>query len=238
MNPTIIGTIIALILTSGYFVTARAQSPAQMQYEQQQREYRQQMERQQQEQQRQQQIMQENARRQQEEMNRLNRPPASAPNYGTPSPTTPNYGSRPQQQQSGGGSASSGTASPLPTGPAPAAPAPPRSWVKLASTKTQDIYADPASIKPGSRGRLMPNIRNFKEYQEKFGKSYLSVREVWSHDCDNQRSKAMGWTYYAQHNAQGTVIDRSSPDQMSGSWYQPNEMGGLIGQLLKVACNN
>ena len=235
MNTTIIGTIIALILTSGYFVTARAQTPAQMQYEQQQREYRQQMERQQQEQQRQQQIMQENARRQQEEMNRLNRPPTSAPNYGTPSPA-PNYGSRPQQQQSGGGSAGSSTT--LPTGPAPAAPAPPRTWVKVASTKTQDIYADPASIKTGSSGRLMPNIRNYKEYQEKFGKSYLSMREVWMHDCDNQQSKPMGWRYYAQHNAQGTVVDYSSPDQLSGSWYQPNELGGLVGQLLKVACNN
>ena len=51
-----------------------AQTPAQMEYERQQREYWRQQEQQRQEQQRQQQIMQENARRQQEESRRLNAP--------------------------------------------------------------------------------------------------------------------------------------------------------------------
>lgn len=53
---------------------ARAQTPAQMEYERQQREYRQQQEQQRQEQLRQQQLMNENARRQQEESRRLNAP--------------------------------------------------------------------------------------------------------------------------------------------------------------------
>src|SRR4029453_5987511 len=51
-----------------------AQTPAQMEYERQQREYWRQQEQYRQEQQRQQQIMQENARRQQEESRRLNAP--------------------------------------------------------------------------------------------------------------------------------------------------------------------
>jgi hypothetical protein len=84
----------------------------------------------------------------------------------------------------------------------------------------------------------MADIRNYKNYQVKLGKAYLSSREVWAHDCDNQRSKAVGWTHYSQHNAQGAVIDRSSPDQMSGSWYEPRELGGFIGQLLNVACRS
>ena len=49
-----------------------AQTPAQMEYERQQREYWRQQEQQRQEQQRQQQLMQENARRQQEESSRIN----------------------------------------------------------------------------------------------------------------------------------------------------------------------
>jgi hypothetical protein len=51
---------------------ATAQTPAQMEYERQQREYRLQQEQQRQEQQRQQQLMQDNARRQQEESSRIN----------------------------------------------------------------------------------------------------------------------------------------------------------------------
>ena len=51
-----------------------AQTPAQMEYERQQREYWRQQEQQRQEQQRQQQLMQDNARRQQEESSRINAP--------------------------------------------------------------------------------------------------------------------------------------------------------------------
>ena len=59
-----------------------AQTPAQIEYERQQREYRQQQERQRQEQQQQQQLMNENARRQQEESRRLNAPTGQSPTPG------------------------------------------------------------------------------------------------------------------------------------------------------------
>ncbi len=65
-------------LLAGAVSASYAQTPAQMEYERQQREYRLQMERQQQEQQRQQQLMNENARRQQEESRRLNTNPGRA----------------------------------------------------------------------------------------------------------------------------------------------------------------
>ena len=64
--------ILAMILLTAPAITPQhgwAQTPAQMEYERQQREYRQQQERQRQEQQ-QQQLMNENARRQQEESRR------------------------------------------------------------------------------------------------------------------------------------------------------------------------
>ena len=66
-----------------------AQTPAQMEYERQQREYRQQLERQREQQQQQQQLMNENARRQQEQSNRINAPTGSSPGYvpGTPGPS-------------------------------------------------------------------------------------------------------------------------------------------------------
>ena len=80
-----------------------AQTPAQLEYERQQREYRQQQERQRQEQQRQQQIMQDNARRQQEELNRSIR--ANTP--GSSNQSVPSSGGAPAA--SGAGSSLSGT---------------------------------------------------------------------------------------------------------------------------------
>jgi hypothetical protein len=74
-----------MLLTTLAIAPVGAQTPAQMEYDRQQREYRQQQEQQRQEQQRQQQLMNENARRQQEESRQLNAPKgqSSAPGQGT-----------------------------------------------------------------------------------------------------------------------------------------------------------
>ena len=90
--------LLAATLLASAVSTSYAQTPAQMEYERQQREYRLQMERQQQEQQRQQQLMNENARRQQEESRRLNTNPGSGTgsqsgNYPTPTPGRSNSAS-------------------------------------------------------------------------------------------------------------------------------------------------
>ena len=79
-------------LLAGEVSASYAQTPAQMEYERQQREYRLQMERQQQEQQRQQQLMNENARRQQEESRRLNTNPGAGSQSGTPGYANPTPG--------------------------------------------------------------------------------------------------------------------------------------------------
>ncbi|HET7096989.1 MAG TPA: hypothetical protein VFJ68_06325 [Casimicrobiaceae bacterium] len=80
---------------------ALAQTPAQMEYDRQQREYRLQMQRQQEEQQRQQQLMQENARRQQEESRRANTPQGQ----GSAGQGSAGQGGAPMQGRSGGGAA-------------------------------------------------------------------------------------------------------------------------------------
>ena len=66
-----------------------AQTPAQLEYERQQREAWRQQEQQRQEQQRQQQLMQDNARRQQEESSRINAPAGQAPGGSTSGGTAP-----------------------------------------------------------------------------------------------------------------------------------------------------
>src|SRR5262245_34835042 len=71
-RSTSIGVLAAALAAS--VGVSLAQTPAQMEYERQQREYWRQQEQQRKEQQRQQQLMQENARRQQEESSRINAP--------------------------------------------------------------------------------------------------------------------------------------------------------------------
>ncbi len=91
------GVGFVLLLSFGQW--AHAQTPAQMEYERQQREYRQQQEQQRQDQQRLQQLQNDNARRQQEEQNRSMRaltPGTQGPQY----PST--QGSGPSAAPSGG----------------------------------------------------------------------------------------------------------------------------------------
>jgi TolA-binding protein len=76
---SLVATVLCTVAASGL-----AQTPAQLEYERQQREYWRQQEQQRQEQQRQQQIMQDNARRQQEESSRINAPAGQAPSGAAP----------------------------------------------------------------------------------------------------------------------------------------------------------
>lgn len=80
-SPVRVLTGIALTAAVGM---SSAQTPAQMEYERQQREYRQQLERQREQQQQQQQLMNENARRQQEQSSRSNAPAGQSPSYAPP----------------------------------------------------------------------------------------------------------------------------------------------------------
>jgi len=80
-SPVGVLTAIALMAAVGI---SSAQTPAQMEYERQQREYRQQLERQREQQQQQQQLMNENARRQQEQSSRSNAPAGQSPSYAPP----------------------------------------------------------------------------------------------------------------------------------------------------------
>ena len=90
---SLVATMLCTVAASGL-----AQTPAQMEYERQQREYWRQQEQQRQEQQRQQQIMQDNARRQQEESSRINAPAGQAPGGAAPG-AAPAYGGDPSGAQ-------------------------------------------------------------------------------------------------------------------------------------------
>ena len=90
---SLVATMLCTVVASGL-----AQTPAQLEYERQQREYWRQQEQQRQEQQRQQQLMQDNARRQQEESSRINAPAGQAPGGAAPG-AAPAYGGDPSGAQ-------------------------------------------------------------------------------------------------------------------------------------------
>src|SRR5258705_12025861 len=167
---------------------AWAQTPAQMEYERQQREYRQQQERQQQEQQRQQQLMNENARRQQEESRRLNAPMGQSP--------TPGYqGATPQMapRQSG---------PQLNLTPAIAD----AEWSEIGSHKDKggiDIYAARSTIRRSGNLVKIWEMFDYKTAQVVEGRRFLSFKQHLEYDCKGQRQRHLSVTAFAGHKGQG-----------------------------------
>jgi hypothetical protein len=221
-----IATILMLLASTAY-----AQTPAQIEYERQQREYRQQMERQQEQQRQQQRTMEENARRQQEESNRLNRP-SPQPNYSTPAPTptAPNYGSTPRP---------SPQASPRPqsaispvSAAKPIGPLAPKPWIWTGTFKETDFYADPTSIKRTGNTLRMTDLRNFNAYSTT-NSSYISSKLVAEYDCENQRLRMLSYTSHPQLHGQGAPVNSGSG---SYSWETPSGSAGGNAGLLKIAC--
>jgi hypothetical protein len=197
---------------------ARAQTPAQMEYERQQREYRQQMERQREEQQRQQQLMNENARRQQEESRRLNAPaaPSATPGYQGGTAQAP---SRPQAARA---------AAPVVTAAT--------DWASTCSSKANggiDIYVARSTIsRSGNRVRMW-DMYDFKTLQVADDLRYLSAKNEHEYDCKQPRQRLISTTAYSGNMGKGSVV---GADRTSFPW-QPVVVGDAVAECdWKIAC--
>ena len=212
MAATMLLMILAIVRQGAW-----AQSPAQMEYERQQREYRQQQERQQQEQQRQQQLMNENARRQQEESRRLNAPTGQSP--------TPNYqGATPQTAprraaiQSDATAATAGVA-----------------WVEIGSHTNNggiDIYAARSTISRSGNLVKMWDMFDFKTTQVVEGKRFLSVKHQYEYNCKDERVRNLSVTAFTGHMGKGAVVDSGYTPMP----WESVERGGVLDALRKFAC--
>ena len=192
-----------------------AQTPAQMEYERQQREYRQQQERQRQEQQQLQQLMNENARRQQEESRRLNTPMGQSP---TPSyePATPQTAPR----------------QPTARTDAPAATAAAK-WVKIESSPGgRDTYADSVTILRSGNTAKMWDMRDFKTAQVVQGTRFSSFKAQHEYDCKTARMRNLSVTAFSGHMGEGQAL-RSENTRLTWGAVAP---GSTEETLLKVAC--
>lgn len=194
-----------------------AQTPAQMEYERQQREYRQQQERQQQEQQRQQQLMNENARRQQEESRRLNASMSQSPAPGyqgaTPQRATPQ--SRPRID------ATAETAA--------------AKWEDLGSLPAfggMQIYSDPITKRRSGELVKMWEMWDFKSPQLIDGKRFLSVKGQYEYDCKRSRVRMLATTGYSGHMGKGAAVGAGD---VPAAWETVTS-GNYKGQLFKIAC--
>ena len=194
-----------------------AQTPAQMEYERQQREYRQALERQREEQQRQQQLMNENARRQQEEQKRLNAPAVQSPTPGyrmaTPQPAPRQPGTRVD--------ATARTAA--------------AKWVKIDSSANRsglDIYADPVTILRSGNVVRMWDVRDFKTMQIVQGARFLSFKTQHEYDCKGARMRNLSVTSFSGNMGEGAVVRAAS---VPLAW---ESVAGNSAQqaLLKFAC--
>lgn len=195
-----------------------AQTPAQMEYERQQREYRQQQERQRQEQQQLQQLMNENARRQQEESRRLNAPMGQSPmpSYERATPQMP-----PRQP----GARTDATAV--------AAAA---KWVKIDSSPTdggRDTYADPVTVLRSGNMARMWDLRDYKTTQVVQGTRFLSFKTQHEYDCKAARRRNLSVIAFSGHMGAGDVVRSSGNTPNAWEAIAP---GSTKETLLKVAC--
>ena len=192
-----------------------AQTPAQMEYERQQREYRQQLERQRQEQQQQQQLMNENARRQQEESRRLNAPAGQSqtPSYQAATPQTA------PRQPAARADASAATAA--------------AKWVKVESSPGgRDIYADSVTMLRSGNTAKMWDMRDFKTAQVVQGTRFSSFKAQHEYDCKSARMRNLSVTAFSGQMGAGQAL-RSENTRLTWEAVAP---GSTDEALLKVAC--
>lgn len=192
-----------------------AQTPAQMEYERQQREYRLQLERQREQQQQQQKLMNENARRQQEESRRLNTPMGQSP--------TPSYqGATPQtapRQPAARTEATAATAA--------------AKWVKIESSPSgRDIYADSVTILRSGNTAKMWDMRDFKTAQVVQDTRFSSFKAQHEYDCKSARMRNLSVTAFSGHMGEGQAL-RSGNTRLTWEAVAP---GSTEEVLLKVAC--
>jgi hypothetical protein len=198
---------------------AMAQTPAQMDYERQQREYRQQQEQQRQEQQRQQQLMNENARRQQEESSRLNAPSGQAP--------APAYqGASPQ-------SASRRQGPPVDVAAAIAA----AEWEQMGTSLKGEaaFYVARSTIQRSGDLAKMWEMTDMKTATMIDGKRVFSVRNLMEYDCKGFRRRMLAATAYAGHLGKGTVVG-SENFPPPYAWQAVGASDGYALHFMKLAC--
>jgi hypothetical protein len=216
-SPFIAGTMLLMVMP---IVTqdVLAQTPAQMEYERQQREYRQQMERQQQEQQRQQQIMNENARRQQEESRRLNAPMGQSP--------TPAYpGATPQITPRQSGAQVNLT-------PAIAD----AEWSEIGSHTDRggvDIYAARSTIRRSGNLVKIWEMFDFKTAQVVEGRRFISHKQLMEYDCKVERKRMLAVTAFTGHKGKGVVVES---DNTPLPW-ETVDRSSVADVLRKFACD-
>jgi hypothetical protein len=220
--PSRSALIAAVILSMAPAITPQhswAQTPAQIEYERQQREYRQQQERQRQEQQQQQQLMNENARRQQEESRRLNAPTGQSP--------TPGYQ---------GAAPSASPRQPAAQATANAATAAAK-W-ELAGSHTLyggfDIYSDRVTMRRSGDLVKLWEMWDFKTPYVIGGYRVLSVQNHYEYDCKGARRRMLSTVGFAGHMGKTVVVDTgtgTAPEpwvSVAPDTYQ--------GELRKIAC--
>ena len=216
-SPGLIKATMVLTVLAGAPQHAWAQTPAQMEYERQQREYSRQQEQQRQEQQRQQQLMNENARRQQEESRRLNAPAGQS--------STPGYqGATPQMapgQPRGQANASAATAA--------------AKWEEVGSHKAyggMDIYSDRVTMRRSGDLVKLWEMWDFKTAQVIGGTRVLSVQNQYEYDCKGARRRMLATAGFSGHMGKTLVVDTGhSP----GAW-ETVAPGTYQEYLRKIAC--
>jgi len=216
-RAALITATMVLTVLAGAPHHAWAQTPAQMEYERQQREYSRQQEQQRQEQQRQQQLMNDNARRQQEESRQLNAPTGQSP--------TPGYqGTAPQtapRQPRAQPNANAATAA--------------AKWEDFGSHTLHggvDIYFDRVTMRRSGDLVKVWEMLDFKTAQVMGDTRVLSLQSHFEYDCKGARRRLLSSAGFSGHMGKTLIAETGNNP---GAW-QPAPPGTYPGELRKIAC--
>ena len=214
----VIATIVVFPLLAMTTQVANAQTPAQMEYERQQREYRRQLEQQQQEQQRLQQQMNENARRQQEQSRQLNAPASQnpAPAYQGASPQT---AARRQATQVDVAAAIAAA-----------------DWEAAGSSLKgeHDFYFARSTISRSGDFAKMWEMIDHKNALVIDGKPSFSIKNFQEYDCKRSRRRMLAASAYSGHIGKGALV--GSEFFPSPSPWEAVTTGNYAEYFLKLAC--
>jgi hypothetical protein len=108
-------------------------------------------------------------------------------------------------------------------------------WVRVGSSDTDTLYADPDTIRWSDDTAKMWAMNDFKTAQRKDARDpFKSEKAEYEYDCKGRLARLLYFTSHADNMAQGEIVDFNV---VPGEWmpFAPNS--GLE-ELWKIACGD
>lgn len=97
-------------------------------------------------------------------------------------------------------------------------------WVEVGSTENFTEYADPETIRRKVNLAKIWTLSDFKTLQQTAGVSYLSMKQQWEFDCEEERHRMLMMAEFSGNMGKGAVV-YSSPTEVKWTPVAPGSIG-------------